>query len=55
MVVFEWLQRDKRHVLQLPDDGLFRYRSCRWLLYNLLLLLIILMHGEEQTFIYFQF
>ena len=55
MVALEWLQRDKRHVLQLPARGLFRYRTCRWLLYDLLLLLIILMHGEEQTFIYFQF
>ena len=55
MVAAEWSQRDKRHVMQLPTTGMFRYRTCRWLLYDLLIMLVILMHGEEQTFIYFQF
>jgi hypothetical protein len=55
LMAAEWLQRDKRHVLQFPSTGLFRYRTVRWMVYYVLLLLIILMHGEEQTFIYFQF
>ena len=55
LLLVEWWQRDRRHVLQLPDNGLFRHRALRWMVYYLLILLIVLMHGEEQTFIYFQF
>lgn len=55
LMVVEWLQRTKEHVLQLPDVGMFRYRPVRWLIYLGLVILIDLYAGVDQTFIYFQF
>ena len=55
LVVVEWCQRDRRHVLQFPANSFFSHRALRWTVYYLIVLLILLMHGEEQTFIYFQF
>ena len=55
LVVIEWLQRMHRHVLVLSERGIFRYAPVRWLLYYVLLMAIVFFHGEEQTFIYFQF
>ena len=51
----EWLQRDKQHALQFPDNGILRYRLVRWTIYYLLIVLIINFAGSSQTFIYFQF
>ena len=55
LLALEWVQRDKEHVLQLPQGLLFRQKSLRWGLYLLLILLIITFTGHSQAFIYFQF
>ena len=55
LLVVEWLQRDKQHALELPNSGIFRYRTARWALYYLLIVLIINYSGSNQSFIYFQF
>ena len=55
LVVIEWLQRTRKHPLELSEVPLFRHRAVRWAVYYILLLMIILFHGEETTFIYFQF
>lgn len=49
----EWLQRDRRHVLDLEEAGLPRWT--RWLIYYCLITAMILFGGEQQDFIYFQF
>lgn len=55
LIVIEWLQRTRRHTLDLSGGCFFRHRAVRWMVYYILLLLIILFHGEDTTFIYFQF
>ena len=55
LMIIEWLQRGKPHVLQFPDCKLFDIRMVRWLLYYLLIVVIAMNLGKEQTFIYFQF
>ena len=55
MLLFEWLQRDKQHALQLSHQGLFRYASARFALYAVLVYIMFLYAGTVQTFIYFQF
>lgn len=52
----EWLQRDKQHALQLPENrGVFRSRAARWMLYLFLFFVILLYRGGQSDFIYFQF
>lgn len=51
----EWLQRDKQHVLQLPDIKLCKYKAVRWTLYIILIFAILGAMGQSQSFIYFQF
>ena len=51
----EWMQRDKHHALQIPSEGLFRFRIARWGTYYLIIYLIINFAGSSQSFIYFQF
>ena len=55
MLLFEWLQRDKQHALQLSHQGLFRYAPARFALYAVLVYIMFLYAGTVQTFIYFQF
>ena len=55
MLLFEWLQRDKQHALQLAHRGLFRYAHARFALYAVLVYIMFLYAGTVQTFIYFQF
>ncbi len=55
MLLFEWLQRDKQHALQLSHKGLFRYAPARFTLYSVLVYIMFLYAGTVQTFIYFQF
>ena len=47
----EWLQRERRHVLDLPALG----RPLRWSVYAGLCVWILSFFGAERTFIYFQF
>ena len=55
LICSDWVQRDKEHFLQFPDLPVFRYRSVRWSIYLLIILLIITFTGKSQAFIYFQF
>ena len=55
LLIFEWIQRDKEHTLQLTQASLFRPRVIRWGLYLFLILLILTFTGQSQAFIYFQF
>ena len=55
MIVAEWLQREKVHVLQLPENKVFKYAVVRWGVYYALILAINTFSGSSQTFIYFQF
>lgn len=55
MLVVEWLQKGKDHALQFSNKGLFKFRPVRLALYYVILLTIIVMQGEGQNFIYFQF
>lgn len=51
----EWLQRDKQHALQFPNNKVFRHAPVRWTVYAVLLLMMLMYVGKVQTFIYFQF
>jgi hypothetical protein len=55
LMIVEYLQRDKVHVLQFPDNRVFRCSSVRYSLYACIGLLMFFYAGEVQTFIYFQF
>lgn len=55
LMVVEWLQRDKQHGLQISNQGIFRYRLARCLLYYILVFVILALKGSQETFIYFQF
>ena len=55
MLLVEGLQRHHLHALDLLSRGILRHRPARWALYYALLLLIYFFHGQQQTFIYFQF
>lgn len=52
LLITEWLQRDKKHALQIEA---IRARWLRWLFYYAIALSIIFLGGEQQEFIYFQF
>ena len=54
LVIVEWIQRDKQHVLQLTG-GVFKLRWVRWTLYLGIALFTLLGQGAQQDFIYFQF
>jgi D-alanyl-lipoteichoic acid acyltransferase DltB (MBOAT superfamily) len=56
LMVVEWLQRDKEYGLQdISSFGILKYRSLRIAFYYLFIILILLLAGEQGTFIYFQF
>ena len=57
LMIVEYLQRYKDHVLQFPATTLFKYRGFRWAIYIGLLATIFLLDftGKSQEFIYFQF
>jgi len=52
-VVVEWIQRDKQHALQIDTIKIPRF--LRWSLYYGIIMVIHLMGGTQQEFIYFQF
>ena len=54
LMVVEWIQRDKQHVLQL-SGRLFKARGVRWALYVVIFMATFLLQGVQQDFIYFQF
>ena len=55
LLIAEWLQREREHVLQIDSWRLFSTPISRLALYGLLVFLIFYFAGEVQTFIYFQF
>ena len=55
LLFIEWLQRNKQHALQFPNNRLFDKRATRWTIYIIIYLLILFNTGKSQTFIYFQF
>lgn len=55
MMVLEWIQRDKSHVLELSHKGAFRYRLSRWAVYYLVIIVSYSFMGASQEFVYFQF
>ena len=55
LLAVEGFSRHRRHALDFPQHGLLRHRLVRWAIYYILLALILFYHGEQQTFIYFQF
>lgn len=52
-LLVEWIQRGRRHALELDDRPLPRWG--RWMFYYGVLFLILKFGGEQQDFIYFQF
>lgn len=52
MMVTEWVQRNKRHPL---DIGFIQHAWLRILIYYLITVSMILYTGQNQTFLYFQF
>ena len=55
VLISEWLQRNKEHALAFENQGHFKSRPIRWLLYITLLLLIFFYQGQQSNFIYFHF
>lgn len=55
LLFVEWFQRNKQHAMQIPSKGILKYQPCRLMLYYLLILTTILLAGEQETFVYFQF
>ena len=55
LVVVEWLQRERQHVLQIDGYRIFSLQVTRLALYALVAFLIFYFAGQVQTFIYFQF
>jgi D-alanyl-lipoteichoic acid acyltransferase DltB (MBOAT superfamily) len=51
--IAEWIQRDKQHALQLNNKE--TPKIIRWGLYYAMIIMIIIMGGSKQEFIYFQF
>lgn len=57
LMIAEYLQGSKAHVLQFPDNRFFSHKAVRWSVYIVLLTVIFSFSftGESQEFIYFQF
>ena len=57
LMIVEYLQRDKVHVLQFSDNRLFHYAAVRWTIYLTLSAMIFYFsfYNVRQEFIYFQF
>lgn len=49
----EWVQRNKQHALQFENESL--PQIARWSIYYTIILVMLLMGGDQQQFIYFQF
>ncbi|MBQ9555535.1 MAG: MBOAT family protein [Muribaculaceae bacterium] len=55
LIIVEWLQRHRQHVLQIDGYRLFSYSAVRLALYASMVFMIFYFAGQVQTFIYFQF
>ena len=54
-IAAEWLQRKKKHVLDIEPKGILKYHATRIALYATIFATIFYFSGKIQTFIYFQF
>ena len=54
-IMIEWVQREKLHAFQFPDISPFKSHMVRWGIYYATIILMIILTGKSQTFIYFQF
>jgi len=55
LLVVEWVQREREHVLQIDGYRIFAAKPVRLAMYALVVFLIFYFAGQVQTFIYFQF
>ncbi len=55
MIIMEWIHRDKQHGLQLNYNGVFKYKTTRFMFYLIFFVFILLYAGRSSSFIYFQF
>ncbi|MBR5685680.1 MAG: MBOAT family protein [Muribaculaceae bacterium] len=55
LMLVEWIQREREHVLQIDGYKLFTAKPVRLALYAVIVFLIFYFAGQVQTFIYFQF
>ena len=55
LLLVEWFQREREHVLQIDGYRIFAHQVPRLALYALMTFLIFYFAGQVQTFIYFQF
>jgi D-alanyl-lipoteichoic acid acyltransferase DltB (MBOAT superfamily) len=49
----EWINRNKQHGLMISD--IIKSSYLRWIFYTMLIFMIMVLGGKQQTFIYFQF
>lgn len=54
-IVIEWIQREKLHAFQFPNARPFKSRPVRWCIYYAAIILLVILTGTSQTFVYFQF
>jgi alginate O-acetyltransferase complex protein AlgI len=52
MIITEWVQRNKKHGLQIDT---IKSKGIRWFIYFSIVVLILFYGGKSETFIYFQF
>lgn len=55
LLIIEWLQRKKKHGLQLSMTGILRYAPIRYCIYIGGALITLILAGTQAEFIYFQF
>jgi alginate O-acetyltransferase complex protein AlgI len=55
LILFEWLNREKQHALELSSVHIFKRSILRKVIYIALIFSIFVFGGGEQAFIYFQF
>ena len=55
LLLVEWLQREREHVLEIDGYRIFSTHVARLALYAVMVFLIFYFAGKVQTFIYFQF
>ena len=51
----DFFMQDRRHGLDFPEKGIWKYRAFRWLTYVILFMAVLIFSGSEKQFIYFQF
>ena len=55
LLLVEWVQREREHVLQIDGYRLFATKPVRLAIYAAIVFMIFYFAGQVQTFIYFQF